>query len=74
MSPFHVKCIVVQINIMKEIPGGKMICSCRLSSVFSPLKAYLNGTVPPLAATLKWLQVPAFAFLAYNIWILLVVY
>lgn len=66
VSPFNVKCIVVQINIMEEVPGDEMVCSYRLSSVFNPLKAYLNSTLPA--------QVPAFAFLSYNIWILLDVY
>lgn len=56
---------------MKEVPGDEMICSYRLFSLFNPLKGYLNGTLPALAATFKWLQVPAFAFLSYNIWILL---
>jgi hypothetical protein len=55
---------------MKEVPEDEMVCSYRLSSMFNPLKAYLNGTLPTLAATFKWLQVPAFALLSYNIWIL----
>lgn len=74
MSPFHVKYIVIQTDIMKEVPEDEMVCSYRLSSMFNPLKAYLNGTLSALAATFKWLQVPAFALLSYNIWILVGVY
>jgi hypothetical protein len=58
---------------MKEVPGYEMVCSHRLSLMFNPLKASLHGNLPALAATVKWLQVPAFAVLSY-FFILLGVY